>query len=254
MTGFHLRPLLLAATALVLGTAAAQAAPTVSHSVTHSASIPTGYVGTSGTADLTDFEGTIALPKIDPAKGAQIEAITVTLAGGVFGDYFATNPTNNRTYRDQTALVSAEIKLTAPGPSGTVLGVVLPLVSQTFNLSPRQTVSQSGISGFATATQTTNASNPDFSAIAPLFLGQGTVYLPFFATGLSRFSGSGNIRFGADTMAGGTATITVDYLTEASAAPQVGVPEPAGLALFGCGLLGLVAARRKRPETRGPQA
>lgn len=247
MTGFHVRPALLASAmmaSLALVAPAAEAAPIVSHSITVSAAVPNGYVGTMATADLTDFDTTILIPRINPARGAQITSITIDLTGGVFGDFFATNPTTNRTYNNQTATVSATITVGSPDPSGTPLGIVVPLVSETFTLKPKQTVSRENIAGFATTSRTTDASNPHFSAIASMFLGSGMLALPVSAEGTSNFSGSGNVRFGANTLAGATATLTINYINNATV-PAI-VAEPAGLALFGCGLLGLVTLRRKR--------
>lgn len=138
--------------ALLLAAHAAHAVPSVPHAYTVSAAIPTGYIGTADTADLTDFEAGILPRQISPDDGAQITSITVTLGAGVFGDFSATNPTSNRFYRDQTADVSAAITVASSDPSANLLGVVLPLISRTFDLAPRRTVSQENLSGFDPST------------------------------------------------------------------------------------------------------
>ena len=235
------------AAASLLSAPAAQAVPTVPQIFTYSAAIPNGYAGTAGTASLTDFNSDIYLPQINPANDATITSITVSLTGGVFGDFSATNPTSTRSYTNQTANISAAISVFSPDPSGTTLGVVLPLVSDTFNLGPSQVVSQSNIAGSASNSVTTTSSNANFAAIAADLLGTGTADLPVKASGTSNFAGSGNVRFAADTSAGATATVTVDYLTDAAPAPTptpTSVPEPASVALLGFALIGMSGVSR----------
>ena len=236
--------------------AAAYAVPTIPGSITTTAVVPIDYLGTAATADLTDYETTISLPQVNPGNDATITSIVVRLQGDVFGDFSATNPTTTRLYRNQTADVSARITVTSPDPSGTTLGLVVPLVARTFDLAPGQPLSMTGLSGSDTNTVTTDASNPIFNDVAAYFLGTGTVALPVVATSNSKWSGSGNIRFAADTSAGARATVTVNYLVDAPSPPPPGtgsgldtlIPEPASVAVLGSGLVatGVLMRRRRR--------
>lgn len=237
-----------AALALAFCTPTAYAVSAVPHGFTHTAAVPTDHAGTA--ADLTDFDTAISPPRIDPADGARVTSITVTLAGGVFGGFSATN----RTYERQMADVSAATTVFSPGPSGKAFGVVSPLVPRAFDPAPRQTASEANLAASATATRITDASHPDFDVIAPSSLGTGTVALPVSAAGTSSFTGSGNARFGANTHAGATVTITIDHVTEPAPTPAPAgggvtvspVPEPTSLILFGGGSVGTVALRHRK--------
>ena len=249
--GVPLRVIASAAAATTLSVCAAHAAPTVPKSVTYTASVPNGYVGTAGTADLTDFNSDIVLPQINPGNDATITSITVALSGGVFGDYTATNKNTSAGYRNQTANIAATISVFSPDPSGTTLGVVVPLVSNQFNIAAGGSYSQTGLTGAASNSVTTDATNKNFAAIAPYFLGSGTVDLPVTAIATSGFQGSANVSFTSDASAGATATVTVNYLVDASPTPSPSpspapVSEPASVALLGLGLLAMGTVARTR--------
>lgn len=238
------------AAALAPAAPVAYAMPGLRRGFAHTAAVPTGRVGTAEEADLTDFEAVLLPPRSDPADGARITPITATLSGGVFGDSSAsaTDPTADRFYRDRTVDVSAAVAAASPDPSATPLGVVLPLVPRAFGLAPRRAVGRGNLSGSAASTRTTDAKDPDFDAFAPLFLGTGTVALPVSAVGTSRFSGPGDVRFAADTLAGAVGN---DCVAEAGPTPVPAgggggapVPEPTRPAVLGVGLLGTLAPRR----------
>ena len=249
--GTPLRVIASAAAATTLAVCAAHAAPTVPESFTYTATLPDGYAGTAGTAELTDYDSYIALPQINPSNDATITSITVALSGGVFGDYAATNKNTNAGYKNQTANIAATISVFSPDPSGTTLGVVVPLVSNKFNIAASGSYSQKGLTGTASNSTTTNATDPSFASIAPYFLGSGTVDLPVTAVATSGFQGSANVSFTSDASAGATATVTVNYLVDASPSPAptpVGTPfsEPACVPLLGFGLLAMGTVTRAR--------
>ena len=98
-----------------------------------------------------------------------------------------------------------------------------------FDLPTGETASGTGTGGYLTLFGLVSAGTLTWTDPAPVFLPDGSSFLVDFSDILA---------FGAGNRATVTATIT--------AVDVVAVPEPASLAVFGVGLLGLALARRRK--------
>lgn len=169
----------------------------------------------------TDFTETFDVDQFDSSLGT-LQEIVVSLEGTIGGDVFAEN--TGPSDADVTLGLEGEFELMLGGLNA---GDVISLVSQQDSLpSFDGNIDFDGDSGVTIAdlSGTESFSNVFTSGDAIFDLlssGPGTVGGEFNATGMSAFSGPGNVFNGAVTLASGQ--VNIEYVFEPAAVP---VPEP----------------------------
>lgn len=189
----------------------------------------------------TNWNLSVSLPKFDTALGP-LNSILVEITGQISGNIRMEN--TDAAAATITGTLSAFQILQKPG--GGFLLNVLPAVSEIFNATAYDNVTDyGGTSGVTVNDVTGNAAASTFVAVGDwgLFTCAGVacatnLSMDVSASGTSTATGSGNIATIFNTNAGAEVKITYDY--------GVTTPEPASMAILGAGMLALGIARRRR--------
>lgn len=176
----------------------------------------------------TNWSQQLEVPQFNPALGDLVEvqwSLAGKAAGSVRFESLDAAPTT------VTTNLTAEIELW--GPNSTLLGVVIPLASNSDNVTEFDGVIDFG--GTSGRTYEGLQADDSDSGLAPNlapWIGNGTVVLNAVATGTSNATGAGNLITQFQTQA--AASVEVCYIY---------VPEPATLSLLA--IAGLLIARRR---------
>jgi hypothetical protein len=186
----------------------------------------------------TDWANSLSFTKFNAGLGT-LNSITFSLSGTADGSLFVEN-TSTKSGATITSTLQATLTLTRPDLS--TLVTIVPLGGFTDTVTKYDGVLDfGGTSGKTHSGLSFSASNSFVSVSASdfaLFSGAGFIFLPVTADGSSTFTGGGNLVSGASETADATVTVTYDYTKK--------VPEPLTLSLFGAGIAGIAAARRRK--------
>ncbi len=190
----------------------------------------------------TDWSDNLTLNKFDPGLGT-LSTVEIKLYGGVRGTGEAENLGESST--DTTLNLKAVLTLKRPGAGGTTIVEVIPVVSNTASLYPKDITNWAADDETPdyvkyepspyTTSETWSSSAADDLA---LFTGPGTIVLPITGAGQSFASGSGNFQSRFSTDAKGWAEYRYEYET-------TDIPEPGSMGLAALALLGLIGYRRR---------
>lgn len=180
--------------------------------------------------------------KFDSSLGT-LQAVIITLTGNVEGT--AKYESQDAAAATVTLQLSADISLSRPGGGSIVQ--TLPVANITDNPTAYDGVTDFGGTSGGTFTglsasaydSNTLTSASDLALFTAAFIGD-TITLDLDASGASNGSGAGNLILQFITNAGATGTVQYAYDN------GVTVPEPGMLAIFGVGLIGLGAVRRRQ--------
>lgn len=195
-------------------------------------------------AQLTDFNSVLSIPKFDPSLGA-LESVVLTLTGNVEGAIGLENRGPNTA--NVSANLSSSISLLRPDDNSellvtlpeALLDVTLPSYDGVFDYGGTSGLTENNL----LAEDEESVTYTDAADFA-LFLGNGTLDLPVFAMGTSSATGPGNVAQFFDTFAGASITVSYTYTENSTAVPEPNAPMGA-LALVGLGLI----AKRKFGKT-----
>ena len=172
----------------------------------------------------TDFSGALPIKQFDPALGS-LSFLTISLTGDVEGTASITN--KNTTAKTFNVTLTSDV--TVVDPLLDVLVAILPTYSTSVTVPGNSTTPFSGTGG---ATQSNSYNDvPTLSE----FTGTGNLAATINGAGSNGFMGPSNSTFIANTTAGGSVTITYNFLP----IRLTSTPEPLTNCLIGSGLIGL---------------
>ncbi len=172
--------------------------------------------------------------RFDPSQGP-LRSVLLTVS-------YSSSSLINMTFVNASAItVSSTASLTLERPDGSTLFEAAPIFVNSLTVPSAVPQSTSFPRNSSGSSGTIVLNSP---ADLALFTGRGTIDLPIFTSSRSAFSTSSGNGFGeARTQVAAVVTLQFEF-----------VPEPAGLALFGMGGIGLLLARlplRSRPNRQG---
>lgn len=198
---------------------------------------------TNYTSSISIPQFNLANPSICPVgDSCVLNSIFLTLTGDVLGDA----KFESLDAAPATVVTNLEAQITLLRPDNSSITVVLPLVSNSDNVTAFDgNLDFGGLSGITRTGLAASLAN-SATLMSPtdiaLFSGAGTLSLPVTAAGASNGSGAGNLITQFATKAGASVAVTYDYT---DTPPPTSTPEPATYTLFGSALLGLGFLRKR---------
>jgi len=187
----------------------------------------------------TNWDNNVEIPKFDSSLGT-LNWIEFTLKGHVEG----TAKFENEDAQPATVVMSLQAIMKLNRPDNTLLVTTIPLAPTSDSVTAYDGVTDyAGTSG-KTYDNLTGDKTESFTSFNPsdfaLFTGTDNIILPVFASGASTGSGAGNLALKFTTSGSAGVEVTYDYDL---------IPEPATMSLVAAGVLGGLAALRRRRKT-----